>query len=74
MCINVCPRKVFSFGDGKAQVVSKDMCIECGACEKNCPVNAIEVNSGVGCAAGIIAGILKGTEPTCGCGENTGCC
>jgi len=49
--------------------------MECGACEKNCPEGAISVRSGVGCAAGIINGILRGTEPSCDC-ANTGknCC
>jgi hypothetical protein len=26
------------------------------------------VTAGVGCAAAIIGGMLRGTEPTCGCG------
>lgn len=48
MCINVCPHEVFSMINNKASIVSKGSCIECGACDKNCPVNAIEVKSGVG--------------------------
>ena len=49
--------------------------MECGACALNCAQDAIYVKSGVGCAAGIIEGILRGTEPTCGCGDGAaGCC
>jgi hypothetical protein len=33
-------------------------------------VQAIIVNSGVGCAAGIISGILNNTEPSCGCSDS----
>lgn len=35
------------------------------------PAEAIKVRSGAGCAAGILAGTLKGIETTCGdgCGE-----
>jgi len=39
----------------------------------NCQTGAITVKSGVGCAAGVITGILRGTEPTCDCGPG-GCC
>jgi len=39
--------------------------MECGACALNCQHGAIKVKSGVGCAAGIISGILRNTEPTC---------
>jgi ferredoxin len=29
-------------------------CLECGACSTNCPVAAIHVDAGVGCAIGLI--------------------
>jgi NAD-dependent dihydropyrimidine dehydrogenase PreA subunit len=75
MCTIVCPHAVFEIENKKAVIVNKDFCIECGACEKNCPENAISVRSGVGCAAGIINGILRGTEPTCDCsGPGSSCC
>lgn len=48
MCINVCPHQVFTMRENKASIKNKDYCIECGACDKNCPVNAIRVKSGVG--------------------------
>jgi 4Fe-4S ferredoxin len=43
-CFNVCPAKCWYVDErGKAAPV-KDQCIFCGACEKACPVSAIEVN------------------------------
>jgi hypothetical protein len=36
----------------------------------NCSFNAIRVNAGVGCAAAVINGLIKGGEPECGCGGN----
>jgi len=74
MCMVVCPHNVFSVDNRKAAIIHKDLCMECGACEINCPEHAISVRSGVGCAAGIINGILRGTEPTCDCGSTGNCC
>jgi len=75
MCITVCPHEVFELQDKKAFIKNKDLCMECGACQKNCPEGAISVRSGVGCAAGIINGILRGTEPSCDCaGPEKNCC
>jgi len=59
--------------EGKARIVDKDSCMECGACALNCPANAIEVDAGVGCAAAIIMGWFTGKEPICGCGGGD-CC
>jgi len=73
MCTIVCPHEVFVVENRKARIVQKDRCMECGACQKNCPDQAISVRSGVGCASGIINGLLRGTEPTCDCGSS-GCC
>jgi len=75
-CILVCPHEVFVLDGAKARIKDLDGCMECGACAQNCPVSAIEVRSGVGCAAGIIRGILRGTEPTCDCagGDDGGSC
>ena len=76
MCTVVCPHAVFKVENKKARILDKDMCMECGACALNCADEAISVESGVGCAAAIIVGAIKGTEPTCGC-ENDGpssCC
>ena len=75
MCTIVCPHDVFLIKDRKAFIGKKDLCMECGACEKNCSEGAISVRSGVGCAAGIINGILRGGEPTCDCSSSkSNCC
>ena len=74
MCTIVCPHGVFEMRDKHAVLVNRDYCMECGACAMNCASEAITVKSGVGCAAGIINGILRGTEPTCDCSGQVGCC
>jgi len=74
MCTIVCPHSVFEIRNKKALIRLKDLCMECGACAMNCPEGAIKVKSGVGCAAGIINGLLRGTEPTCDCSESGSCC
>ena len=71
MCVEVCPHAVFVVENRRASVVDLDACMECGACASNCPADAISVDSGVGCAAGVIAGLLRGTEPTCDCGDDS---
>jgi NAD-dependent dihydropyrimidine dehydrogenase PreA subunit len=73
MCTVVCPHAVFTIKEKKAFIEQKDLCMECGACAMNCPTNAVTVKSGVGCAAGVISGWLRGTEPVCDCGTG-GCC
>lgn len=72
-CLEVCPHEVFALEAGKARIVDRDACMECGACAKNCPHKMITVQAGVGCAAAIIKGALRGTEPDCGCGGSN-CC
>ncbi len=76
MCSIVCPHGVFEVRNGSAELRDRDACMECGACARNCPPGAIRVEAGVGCAAAVIAGTLKGTEPSCFCDEasNSGCC
>ncbi len=66
MCIEVCPHAVFTVEAKKAHIVDHDACMECGACALNCKPGAISVDTGVGCAAAIIYGALRGSEPTCG--------
>jgi NAD-dependent dihydropyrimidine dehydrogenase PreA subunit len=74
-CSVVCPHAVFEIRNGKALIIDINDCMECGACALNCKRNAISVKSGVGCAAGILNGILKGTEPTCDCSKGgKSCC
>ena len=74
LCIEVCPHAVFGIENKRVVILNKDLCMECGACAKNCKEGAIKVKSGVGCAAGIINGLLRGTEPTCDCGDGNNCC
>jgi NAD-dependent dihydropyrimidine dehydrogenase PreA subunit len=74
MCVNVCPHAVFEVSNRKARSVDIDDCMECGACALNCQFGAITVKSGVGCAAGIINGILTNSEPSCGCSEGKSMC
>lgn len=66
MCVDVCPHGVFAIENRKAQIVDRSACMECGACAINCPVNALVVASGVGCAEAIINGLLTGKETCCG--------
>ena len=74
MCLIVCPHAVFEIEEKKAVIRYLDYCMECGACAKNCQEGAITVKSGVGCAAGIINGLIRGTEPSCDCGSGGTCC
>ena len=67
MCIIVCPHNVFAMNTKTVRIKDRDACMECGACEKNCPEDALRVNAGVGCAAAIIQGAINGTEPCCDC-------
>ncbi len=67
MCVDVCPHAVFTLTGHKAGIQALQRCMECGACQRNCPADAIQVATGVGCAAAMIQGALKGTAPTCGC-------
>ena len=73
-CTEVCPHGVFGVSERKAEVIQRDLCMECGACALNCPAEAIKVNAGVGCAAAIIWGWFTGNEPTCGCSETGDAC
>ena len=53
-CLEVCPHQVFELALKKAAIRDPDACMECGACALNCPVKAITVDAGVGCASGMI--------------------
>lgn len=66
MCLAVCPHSVFAKSGNHVAIADRDACMECGACARNCPFKAIEVDEGVGCAAAIIRGFLTGEKPTCG--------
>ena len=72
ICAVVCPHGVFEIPDekgAKAHITERDACIECGACAGNCPVDAIKVDSGVGCATAFIYAALTGSEACC-CGPS----
>jgi len=59
----------------RASVTDQDLCMECGACARNCEFGAIAVNSGVGCAAAVINSLINGGPPTCDCsGGAASCC
>jgi NAD-dependent dihydropyrimidine dehydrogenase PreA subunit len=76
-CVEVCPRGVFEMKGKRATITDRDLCMECGACARNCDFGAVSVNAGVGCAAAIINSMFRGGEPTCGCsdaGGSAGCC
>lgn len=72
MCTQVCPHGVLAMADRKARVIDLNGCMECGACSKNCPTEAISVTPGVGCASYIIQSWIKGKE-NASCG-GPGCC
>ena len=73
MCEKVCPHKVFIITENEsrhrkqAKINNRDDCMECGACARNCPTDALSVKPGVGCASAILRGMIQGTEPSCGC-------
>ena len=83
MCANVCPHAVFAMTERKAGGLSlnsarsvavlanKEACMECGACQMNCPVDAVRVQSGVGCAAAMIRAALTGGPESC---DDGSCC
>jgi len=75
-CLEVCPHQVFSLHEGRTSIVDHDACMECGACSKNCPASALRVDSGVGCASGMINEWLRekkiGNLGSGSCGERRG--
>lgn len=60
LCVATCPHLIFTLQQGRAVILDRDRCMECGACALNCPVKAITVDSGVGCASGMINQWLSG--------------
>jgi len=75
-CTQVCPHGVFAEGEEHADLVRPSACMECGACAGNCPVQAITVRSGVGCAWAMIRAALRGKDmdTECSCGGDEGSC
>jgi len=41
LCIQVCPKGVFTITNGKSEVLNQEVCITCSACYKRCPAKAI---------------------------------
>ncbi len=67
ICLNVCPHAVFEQNQRTVFLANPTACMECGACQLNCPFNAIQVESGVGCAGSMIRAALTGRkEAVCG--------
>jgi ferredoxin len=62
---------VFELREKRAAVSDLDACMECGACAKNCPAEAIRVDAGVGCASGLINEWLRERRIR---GVGGGCC
>ena len=75
-CTQVCPHAVFAEGKDHVELAQPSSCMECGACALNCPVQAIEVQSGVGCAWAMISAALRGKDmdSECSCGGDDGSC
>lgn len=71
MCLEVCPHAVFRMNGGHVEIQDRDACMECGACKRNCPFGALDVRSGVGCAAAMINVLLGRTDAPC-CGPSDG--
>jgi NAD-dependent dihydropyrimidine dehydrogenase PreA subunit len=75
-CLQVCPHAVFREGTEHVELTRPYACMECGACALNCPVQAITVQSGVGCAWAMIGAALRGKDMDtgCSCGGDDGTC
>jgi len=68
MCIDVCPHAVIGMnGSDRAWIQDRDACMECGACSRNCPTEAVSVQAGVGCAAAVINSMLGRDPSSCCC-------
>ena len=65
MCVVVCPHGVLAMDNGLSRMVDRDACMECSACSRNCPEEAITVQAGVGCAQAVIQNAL---------GKSSSCC
>lgn len=68
MCLEVCPHNVFEMNGKSVEISHRDSCMECGACSRNCPAEAILVQTGVGCAAAVINSLLGRNGGECCCG------
>jgi len=68
-CVKVCPHRVLELENKKAVLAAEDRCIECGACQLNCPESAVAVTKGTGCLFAILKeDVLKLSPKNAGCG------
>jgi len=65
VCLMVCPHPVFGPLKGAVEILEPDLCIECGACVRNCSEGALSVQPGVGCAAAIVKSWITRSAPDC---------
>lgn len=72
ICLEVCPHAVLQHDHRKIGIRSRDACMECGACSRNCPTGAISVESGVGCATAVINAMLGRQNSACCCLDEKG--
>lgn len=72
MCLEVCPHSVLARAEKRVRIDERDACMECGACAMNCPTGALQVQSGVGCAAAVLIGKATGRPVCCGPGTDPG--
>ncbi len=70
-CIEVCPHAVFVLENKRSYIIDINSCMECGACAINCPTAALTVESGMGCASGLVnewlmeKGLKRGGRSSC---------
>ena len=74
MCMYVCPHAVFALENGRARLERPRDCMECGACQLNCPTNALKVDAGVGCAEALMWAALTGRREACRGGDTEPAC
>jgi ferredoxin len=67
LCVLVCPHAVLGMNHGHARIENRDACMECGACARNCPTEAVTVQAGVGCATAVINTALGRDSSSCCC-------
>jgi len=67
MCLFVCPHAVLRSSNDRVEIRDRDACMECGACSQNCPVKAVSVRAGVGCATAVINSALGRKSASCCC-------
>lgn len=48
-CVQVCPRGVFSFTEGRAKAIAPEKCVSCKSCYRQCPAGAVRHFDGPEC-------------------------